>query len=301
MKNVLVSIIIVTKNAGIKFKTVLKSVFSQGFKSFEVIIIDSGSKDDTLKVAKKYPIKIIKIHPEEYGHGKTRNFGMNFARGKYLVYLTQDAVPKNRNWLSNLIKNFSDEKIVGVYGRQIPNKDTNPLEKFSYLKDYPNVKKILDLNNYSQDEIIFANVNSAIRKKILLKNKFINDVIQSEDCIWAYEMLKKGYKIAYDPKATVIHSHNNNLFKAFSRFFDTGVSYNKIYSEKEFSSLVNSKVSLFLEKINYLFKNGYYLWILYAPIYELAKFLGLNLGRKEKIIPNFIKKLISLNKVYWRK
>ncbi|GAG06643.1 unnamed protein product, partial [marine sediment metagenome] len=98
------SIIILTKNAGNEFEKLLDAVFSQSSKDFEVVLIDSGSTDKTLEIAKGFPVRIHKIKPESFDHGGTRNLGAKLAKGKYLVYLTQDAIPANRMWLENLIK-----------------------------------------------------------------------------------------------------------------------------------------------------------------------------------------------------
>jgi rhamnosyltransferase len=98
MKEIDVSIILLTLNAGEKFSKVLKAVFNQTYNNFEVIIIDSSSIDNTLEDAKSYPIKIFKVPRSDFGHGKTRNLGAKLARGRYLVYLSQDEIPADNNW-----------------------------------------------------------------------------------------------------------------------------------------------------------------------------------------------------------
>ena len=60
-KNPLVSIIIRTKNEKKMVKSVFRKVSSQSYKNFEIIIVDNQSKDKTLKIAKKYNVKILKI------------------------------------------------------------------------------------------------------------------------------------------------------------------------------------------------------------------------------------------------
>ena len=91
------SIIILTRNAGYNFKNTLDKIFSQKYKNFEVIIIDSASTDNTLDIAKQYSVKIKKIKAEDFGHGKTRNLGAKLATGKYVIYITHDAIPKDNN------------------------------------------------------------------------------------------------------------------------------------------------------------------------------------------------------------
>ena len=128
------SIIILTKNAGESFGALLRCVFSQKFDgSFEVLVIDSGSVDDTLVVAQTFPTKITRIKPEEFHHGKTRNLGAELASGRILVYITQDALPLSNDWLKKLTDSFSEPNVAMVVGRQIPWQTTKPPKNSSIL------------------------------------------------------------------------------------------------------------------------------------------------------------------------
>jgi len=163
-----ISIILLTKNAGITFKSVLDGIFNQSIKPLEVLVIDSGSKDNTLEIAKEYPVRIVEILPEDFRHGQTRNFGANLANGTHVVYLTQDAIPSTADWLKELVSPFEDSNIAGVYGRQIPRKDENIIDKFFCLSLYPDKNIIWKNNKNLGIDTIFSDVNSAIRKDILL-------------------------------------------------------------------------------------------------------------------------------------
>ena len=89
-----VSIVIPTKNGGHLFEKVLDAVFKQKTEyEYEVICVDSGSKDGTLDVIRKYPCRLFQIEPSEFGHGKTRNYGASKGNGTYIIFITQDALP----------------------------------------------------------------------------------------------------------------------------------------------------------------------------------------------------------------
>jgi len=294
------SILILTKNAGSEFEKTLKMIFSQKYdEEYEVIMIDSGSKDDTLTIAKNYQTKIYEIPPEEFGHAKTRNFVANLSKGDYLVFITQDAVPFNNRWLENLTKPLSNPKIAGVYGRQTPKGNANPMEKFFLSQFYPKKREIKYTNkNTNEKNIFFSNVNSAIRKDIWKKHKFSNDLIMSEDQEWAKRILSQRYKLVYEPKASVFHSHNYSLKTVFQRYFDSGASLQEFASkEYESSKFLSEGVRYFKDEIKFLYK-GYKKWIPYAILYDFCKFSGMLLGKKEKYIPIVIKKRLSLYKVY---
>src|ERR1700722_20889805 len=98
------SILIPTKNAGQEFEQCLRRVYSQtGVGPFEVIVIDSGSADATLEIAGRYPVRIEHIASKDFHHARTRNLLAGLAKGEFLVFLSQDALPTNDTWLISLL------------------------------------------------------------------------------------------------------------------------------------------------------------------------------------------------------
>ncbi|MFZ8802301.1 MAG: glycosyltransferase family 2 protein, partial [Candidatus Calescibacterium sp.] len=76
----MVSIVILTKNPGKRFREVIRQVFNQKTEDdFEVIVIDSGTTDGSLSCLENTSAKLIKINPSDFGHGKTRNYAANIA------------------------------------------------------------------------------------------------------------------------------------------------------------------------------------------------------------------------------
>ena len=295
------SIVILTKNAGGDFQDTLEAIFAQKYPGkFEVIIVDSGSTDNTLEIAGNYPTKVHQIKPEDFGHGRTRNLAASLAIGDYLVFLTQDAVPATDRWLSNLIRNLKDSKIAGVYGRQIPKKGTRPMESFFLNTRYPlsRMVKSAGQGKVDMNTIFFSNANSAIRKEIWEKYPFDDSLIMSEDQEWAKKVLLAGYKIVYVPEAAVYHSHNYSLKAAFQRYFDSGVSLNQ-FAGKEYGSFTSEGLAYTKNELKFLITNGYIKWLPYAILYDLAKFFGVSLGKREKYLPLSLKRRLSLNSYHW--
>ncbi len=292
-KKIDVSIIILTRNAGTFFKNVLTNVFKQDYEEYEVIVIDSSSDDDTVNIAKQFPVKIIVIDPKDFGHGKTRNFGAKIAKGKFLVFLTQDAVPRNSSWLTELIKDLNDKKNAGVYGRQIARDDAVPMEKFFYFKMYHDKKIVWNKNNIKYDEIIFSNASSAVRKNFLLENPFSEKILMSEDMEWALTMIDKGFNILYQPLAIVNHSHDTSTITLFKRYFDFGVSHSEIVNAKNKSRFIGKGFSIFIDQLKYLIIKDQIAWMPKAFLYYFAKYFGLVLGKNLKYIPKSLKIKLS--------
>jgi len=301
MKEIDVSIILLTLNAGEKFKKVLKAVFNQTYNNFEVIIIDSSSIDNTLEYAKRYPLKIFKISRIDFGHGKTRNLGASLARGRYLVYLTQDAIPVDNNWLTNLLVNLKIENVAGVFGKQIPNMTANPLDFFNYKEYYPDIKKNISIQNYKQNNVIFSDTNSAVKKLVMLKYPYPENVLLSEDLGWAIGIIKKNYKIIYEPTAAVIHSHKFSLINNIKLNFDQGVAFSQIYQKENSTYVMSNNKRRSINKIKYLVKNYKYHWILISFAIDTINFLSTALGKNYRKLPVFLLKRLSNYPNYWGK
>ena len=84
-----VSIIIPTYNSGKTLSECLKSIYSQSYPSFEVIIVDNYSNDNTLEIAKQFGAKIIQAKSNP---ATARNIGIRNSIGRYLLFLDSDQV-----------------------------------------------------------------------------------------------------------------------------------------------------------------------------------------------------------------
>nr|MDO8081177.1 glycosyltransferase family 2 protein [Candidatus Freyarchaeota archaeon] len=302
-----VSVIILTKNAGDIFDALLNRIFKQEFSGeFEVLVIDSGSRDNTLTIAKNYPVRIYTIKPEEFQRGKTRNLGGNLAKNNIIVYISQDAIPIDRRWLEELVMPLKDEKIVAVYGRQIAHKNANLMEKFFYKFFYPKVPRTIttksieqNLEDFYLSNAFISNVNAAMKKSIWTKIKFDESIAFSIDKKWAIDVLKAGYNISYAPDACVYHSHNYSLISAFKRRFDDGAAMQLICKGDKGKYGPRTTIVYLINEFKYLMKSGYFMWIPYAFIYEFFKLAGIILGRNADMLPYAIKIHLSENKKWW--
>lgn len=90
----LVSIIIPTKNSAKYLEKCLQTVQSQSYKNIEVIIVDSGSTDQTLSLAKKYHSRVLQFKPKlaagRFEATQKRNYGVTQAKGTYVYYMDAD-------------------------------------------------------------------------------------------------------------------------------------------------------------------------------------------------------------------
>src|SRR6185503_8630304 len=138
------SVVILTKNGGTLFKEVLAGLFAcEGISETEVLIIDSGSSDGTLDYAADYSqIRVHKIPPSEFGHGKTRNLGARLTSGGIIVYLVQDATPATPDFLKRLSAPVAEEGFAATFGRQLPRTWTNKIEQVFLEQTYPDSREV---------------------------------------------------------------------------------------------------------------------------------------------------------------
>jgi len=197
---ILASIIIRTKNEEDWIGHCLQAIINQSYKNYEIIIVDNQSSDNTIEIAKSFSVKKI-VSIKKYLPGKSLNAGIKVADGDYLVFISSHCVPRNNNWLKCLLSNFNNNKIAGVYGRQVPT-------AFSKPNDIRDLYITFGLDKRIQTkDYFFHNANSAIRKDLWETYPFDEKLTNIEDRAWAKQITEKGYKLVYEPEAEVFHSH----------------------------------------------------------------------------------------------
>lgn len=260
----LISVVIPVKNGDAWLGMTIPAILGQQFQgSLEVIVIDSGSTDDTLRLLNGYPVHVHHLPPKDFNHGGTRNLGVSLARGHYIVMTVQDAVPADDRWLHHLLEGFDDENVAAVCGQQIvPHQpDKNPIAWFRPV-DPPGIKKYTYPTPALFDELSPAekrtvcrwdNVNAMYRKDILQRLPFRRTEF-AEDALWAADALRAGFSLVYNTAARVSHYHYETPEFTFRRNFTELYYSYKIFGtrpgamEKEWIALLRNGRLLLKEK-----------------------------------------------------
>ncbi|MFC5531032.1 glycosyltransferase family 2 protein [Cohnella yongneupensis] len=225
-----VSIVIPTFNGGSIFEHSVGMLLKQDFaRPIEIVVIDSGSTDNTVEIAKSAGAIVHTISNKDFHHSRTRNQAVAMTSYENVVLLVQDAIPVDEKWLGRLVSALEDNDVVAAYGQQIPHHDADLYARFEvdyhskYLGDAPIVQEIGSIKEFEMlpfDEglrrIRFDNVCAIYKKKVLLETPF-PDVPFGEDMAWAFEVIKQGHVIMYDPRVKVHHSHNRSPNYRFRR------------------------------------------------------------------------------------
>jgi rhamnosyltransferase len=270
-------------------------------------VVDSGSRDGSAERAERAGARVHRIPPGEFNHGATRNLGASLARGDVLVFTSQDAHAERPDWLARLVAPLRErDDVAGAYGRQVAHPDAKPPEVFFLDFLYGprgRVQRASGVGELSMETTLFSNVSSAIRRDVFdASGGFAGDVIMSEDQEWSRRVLLEGWAIAYVPEAVVRHSHPYTIRAAFRRFFDSGVSAERAYlagARPSQAVLRRQAVRYAREEVAWLARNGHARWLPYAGVYELAKFAGLQLGARHRVLPPRLKRRLSAAPAYW--
>ena len=306
-----VDVIIPTYKPDISLLTIIDDLEKQSLLPGHIIIMNTEKKywNEMIKRAGRDPLDkydniILKhISKAEFDHGETRNEGVRLSDADYFLMMTQDAFPRDKMLLSNLVKAF-DGDVAAAYARQYPKTDCNLAERYSRKFNYPSegMKKTqADVDKLGIKTYFCSNVCAMYRRDIFDKvGGFTHKTIFNEDMVYAGRACRKGYAICYVPEAGVIHSHNYTCMQQFHRNFDLGVSqtahpevFAAVSSESEGKKMVSQTIGHF----RHIGKS--YL----IPHYIIMcgfRFTGYKLGRNYKKLPKRLCIAFAMNKDYFK-
>jgi len=242
----LISIVIRTKNEERLIEKCLATVFGQNFKDFEVLIVDSGSSDRTLELAKQFPVKIVEYHPEgNFKPGKALNLGIQNSSGKYIVMLSAHCVPENEHWLEELLEEIKPEEVAGVYAKQKATEETDNIDKLDLLLFFGPERLVQKKGSF----FYFHNANSMIKRAVWQEVPFDEELRHYEKIPWARKVINKGYTLIYTPKAAVshwhgIHQHTIDPERAKERAGRTVEILEKEFREKKIAGIIPARGSV---------------------------------------------------------
>jgi rhamnosyltransferase len=303
----MISVVIPVKDGGGDLVRCLEAVRSQRVdEDVEIVVVDSGSTDGSVEQALRLGARVHEIPPEDFNHGRTRNLGVELARGETVVFTSQDAYAEDDDWLAWLVAPLrSGSDVAGVYGRHVALETASPPERYYWEFLYgpePRTQRVDGLAEVNFETTHFSNVNSAIPRELLVRFPFAEDLIMSEDHEWSRRVLLAGYSVVYEPRAIVRHSHTYSIGGAFRRFFDSGVTADRSFlgeTREARTHMRRASVRYARGEVEWLWRTGRRRWIPYATAYELAKLTGLQLGRRHRLLPVSVKRRLSSIPAYW--
>lgn len=198
----------------------------------ELLLVDSGSTDGAFNVAlRRGPnTRGFRHVATAFDHGLSRQRAASYARGPWIAFLSQDAVPVGRHFLASLRDAAERTGAWGVSARQVPRPGADPLVRSTLERWTPG-----PASGFSRPVawaprrtaggpplpcpgagLCFDNVASLVDAARLRAHPFRPSAF-GEDLRWAADVGAAGGTLAYDPRATVEHHHDPNVPEAFDR------------------------------------------------------------------------------------
>jgi rhamnosyltransferase len=299
-----VGIVIPTLNAGPTWTRWLTAFDSQTYKPASRLVIDSSSTDGTARQAQTHGFQVRSISRAAFNHGGTRQWGVELLKdADIIVFATQDALFASPEAISRLIACFEDERVGAAYGRQLPHENAGPIGAHARLFNYPYRSAVLELRDRARLGIkvaFLSNSFAAYRRSALLSiGGFPTDTIMNEDTYVAGKLLLSNWKIAYSAEATVRHSHDYRYRDEFRRYFDIGVFHaRERWLRENFGDAAKEGRRFVISELHYLALHAP--WLMPSAVMRTAlKWLGYNLGLRERMVSSQIKRRLSLHRSYW--
>lgn len=276
-----ISVVIPVRNGGRSFRqlsTHLKRV--QADLGAQVLVIDSGSGDGTPEHAEASGFDVERIPPESFGHGRTRNLGVELARGEVVCFLTDDVLPVTPDWPLRFAEALGNPRVAGVYGRQVP-RDATTMEMFFVSLNYPDEPLRFDPrpdgHHPRPGRVVFSNAFSAVRRDVALEIPIPEEAEYSEDQIWARKTLAAGYSIVYEPEAEALHAHIYRLKGLFRRSYFVGRALNAAGIDR--GATFGESVRFLAKEVLYFVRHGHIHRIPQLLPYEFVRWAGFQAGR----------------------
>jgi len=299
MKKIRASVVIPNWNGKNLLEDCLQSLENQSFNDFEVILVDNGSEDGSIKyVQDNFPlVKIVKLK-KNFGFARAINEGVKASVAEYVVFLNNDT-EVDKEWLKNLIYCARGHpEVVSVNSKLLNFYDRKIIDGIGILVNEVGQARSVgwqekDQGQFNKEQYIFGATGGAslFRREDFIKVGGFDEkyFMYSEEVDFAFRAQFKGYKSVSCPKAVVYHKH-----KASARKIPQHIEYWQFRNMtqtiiKDFPAAILLKkwrwLKIILVHINTIFyqlKNGFW-WAPFLALGWIAVHLPYLLNERGKI------------------
>lgn len=217
-----VSAVIRAYNEGKHIGRLLKGFEQQTVKLDEIILVDSGSTDDTVAIAEEAGCTVVHIAKSEFSFGRALNRGCATASGDILLFASAHVYPVYNTYVEQIVSAFDRGGVALAYGRQVGDERTKFSESRVMLKWFPHQ------NIWDQGHPFSNNANAAVLSSVWQQLRYDETLTGLEDLDFAKRALDKGFKIAYVADAPVVHVHDETWSLIRNRYRREAMAYARI-------------------------------------------------------------------------
>lgn len=190
------SVVVRAKNKADTIELTLRGLRDQTIDT-EIILVDSGSTDRTLEIARPYCDQILSIGSDEFSYGGALNLGAQHASGEIVFALSAHCVPPGREWVDWSLEAYADERVAGTFGRDVRPDGTSLTAPARFtLADLP-----------ADPTWGFSNHGASWRRTVWERFPFDERLIACEDKEWMWRVMSAGLCVVADPRLVVSTKH----------------------------------------------------------------------------------------------
>lgn len=213
----MVSVVIPVYNAGPAMETLLKQLFNQnGIPQIEVVAVDSGSTDGTPELCRTHGAQVMEIPKSDFSHSYARNLGAKAAHGDVLLFMTQDALPRDENWMRDLTAPILSGEAAAASCREKCPEGTElyyriAVQNHALFVGVGQSDQLYRLDEKETPESLrrkgsISDVSAAIDAEVF--KSFLYRLNYAEDLDMGIRLLRAGYAIKLLSSVQTIHGHN---------------------------------------------------------------------------------------------
>jgi glycosyltransferase involved in cell wall biosynthesis len=218
-----VSIIVPVFNRARTIGRCLQSLEELDYPSYEVIVVDNGSTDDTVEVVSRYRATVL--HEKKRGPYTARNTGVEAAQGPLIFFIDSDCVA-HKDLLKKLVSRLIETGTAGIGGQLVTHEPKTPVERFEDFAGILQYTMPLGFLEWDKSRFLSGGIftsNALFWKEAVVEQGNFDDSFRSGgDFDLCWRLQRAGHKLYFDPEATVFHIHRADLKGLVTQFFKYG-------------------------------------------------------------------------------
>ena len=220
------SIIVPVYNRPDEVDELLESLTHQVFRNFEVVIVEDGSDKRCDEVCNRYKdlLPLRYYYKTNSGPGNSRNFGVDYANGDYVIILDSDVVVPP-HYLSAIDEELSREQCDFFGGADAAHASFTPVQKaISYSMTSFFTTGGIRGGKKKLDKFYPRSYNMGVRRTAYQALGGFSRMRFGEDIDFSYRLIENGYKSRLFPEAWVWHKRRTDLRKFFRQVYNSGIA-----------------------------------------------------------------------------
>lgn len=241
----------------------------------EIIVVDSGSTDGTLEVARSYADLVVEIPAAEFSYGGTLNLGASHASAPFHFAVSAHSLPTDESWAERHLRHYVNPRVAATNGLH------HDIHGHAAADHTVYVQTVADIE--SSPEWGFSNHASCWRAEVWQRFPFNETLKASEDKEWSWRVLRAGYDIVYDSDITIpsVHRRKEGLKRLYYRNINEAEAMALLLDRPRPS--VRAHVARWWTDFPYASRKP--LWVRRASPQRAAEYLGMFMGERAAARP----------------